>query len=235
MSAPDPAPAPAPAVIGRPWLRTLGILLVATALAAGSGYSAWFLARAELQKQNEAAFGQLRELVQKQAELGQRLAQVETAAADAKILVNGAGLGDQLAELERLKAEVEQEKQLAAERAAQLEKTLREQIGAQERETAAAVAADLKLRALLFRAHGQVLKAKLDVAEGNRGLAKEEIALAVQTLKEAAAQATDPLKARLDTAATQAEQARTALVLESSTARDQLSLLWQQISALLGG
>lgn len=231
MSAPTPTAAPR---FGR-MLAYLGLLLAAAILAAAAAYGAWYLANAELQKQSAAAMDQLRALTQKQDELAGRMARVEQAAADARLLVNGAGLQEKLAELERLKAEVEQAKQEAAQRVAQLERSLREQIGAQGQQTAAAVAADLRLRGLIFKAHGQALKAKVDLAEGNRGLAKEEVALAVQTLRDAAAQAPERLRPDLEAAASLAEQARTALVLESGGARDQLNLLWQKVNALMGG
>lgn len=231
MATPTPTPG-APA--GRGWLRAAGLLLAAAALAGGAGYGAWYAARTAQQEQAAAVLAQVRTLAQQQEALTARLAKVEQAAEQARVLVGGTGLADKLAELDRLKAEVERDRQAAAERAANLEKTLREQIGAQGQQTAAAVAADLKLRALIFRAHGQVLKAKVDLAEGNRGLAKEEVALAIQSLREVAAQAPERLRPELEAAAALAEQARQALVLEASTARDQLNLLWQKLSTLVG-
>jgi len=91
----------------------------------------------------------------------------------------------------------------------------------------------MTVKGLLVKAQGEVLLAQVYWAEGNRGLARDELAIAQQSLMDALEAAPAQAKADLQKVVDLAESTRAALILESNSARDQLNLLWHEVSARL--
>lgn len=252
------APAPAPQPTGRPWTAAGWVLgaLVVTAVATAAAWQAveWRMGRqleqataevaalrAELAQRDQQMDQREQELSRQlqatQEQLMQRVAEVEQAAREAALIVQGsegsANLAQRLAEIGALKDALARQQEATNQRLAELQQSIEEQIGQQGRETAAALATDMKLRSLLTRTQGHVLKTRVDLAEGNRGLAREELALAARSLQQAVDAAPDERKAGLQALQGLLEQSRTDLVLDSPTARDHLDLLWHQLNDAL--
>jgi len=114
-----------------------------------------------------------------------------------------------------------------------LEASLKEQLASSEQETAAALSLRMSVKGLLIKAHGEILLAQVYWAEGNRGLARDELAIAHETLRAALEAAPESDKQDLQKLVDLAEAAKSALILDSTSARDQLSLLWHEVSARL--
>lgn len=250
---------PAPPRAGGGFARALGWVIGTALVAAAAAAAAWWVVEQRLGAQVTAATAEVqqlrRELADRDTQLRQqadelnselqaarqameaRVTAVEKAAADAALLVQGAegaqGLANRLAEIGALRDALARQQEETATRMQALEQSLNERIGQQGAQTAEALAADLRLRSLLIRTHGHVLKARVDLSEGNRGLAREELALAAQSLSAAVAAAPEARKPQVEELPVLLEQARTALILESATVRDHLDLLWHRISAQL--
>lgn len=230
---PTPPPVPAPRS-GSSFVRVLtGLLLLLLAAAAGGGAAwavvEWRLAQADLQSTGQIA-ALKDDLARRQDEVNRQLQRVEQAVADARLVVGDDTLAEKLAEIDQLKEILEQERADNARRMEYLEQTLRAEIGAGTQETAAAVARDLQLRSLLQQAEHRVLKAKLDLAEENRGLARDELTLALETLQRALEESPPERQGAIEEILVQLEEARTALVLGASTARTQLDLVWNRLN-----
>lgn len=193
--------------------------------------------QADLRARQGELTNRLNQIDTTQSALDRRIQQVEQAAQDARLLVQSSEgtltLAEKLRQIDELAAALTSQKQETARQVADLQKTLEGQLGKKSEETAAAALAQLRWRSLLLRAQAEVLKAQVDLAEGNRGLAREELGLALKTLQEAEpllpSAAGGEVKAILEAA----EQTRTALALELSTARDTLGLLWHRLGRLV--
>ena len=99
--------------------------------------------------------------------------------------------------------------------------------------TAAALSLEMNVKGLLIKAQGEVLLAQVYWAEGNRGLARDELAIAHRTLLDTLEAAPSSGKPNLQKLAELAESTKATLILDSTSARDQLNLLWHEISARL--
>lgn len=237
------------------FLRLLGGLLAMVLVAVGAAAAAWLVfevrsgpqiaavrartdaAQQELTDRLTAVEQQQQALAAEVAAVRQAIAEVESAAREAALLVETdqgvSSLARRINELDELKAQLQrQEERLAANMTA-LEQTVEKRLGEQEQESAAALAAELRKRSLLQRAQDHLLKARIDLAEENRGLAQEELALAVRTLGEARTAARPSEQEAIGQLADLAEAARRALVTAAPDTRAQLDLLWQRLAGAL--
>ena len=98
--------------------------------------------------------------------------------------------------------------------------------------TGKSVPAPLVVKGLLLKGQGEVLKAKVDLAEKNAGKAAGELLLAARTLREAALLAGDRRQVIEETAA-MVDAARKDLYLDIPTASDRIELVWHTIGVLL--
>lgn len=241
MSTPDLGPEPRPSLWAqafRATARTVGWLLAVAAVAAVSAYGVFDWRIRQEQSNTTAQVAALRDdLRQRQDQLEEKVQRVEKAAAEAKLLLNQDGatttLDARLKEIDQLKLELKKTQDDTDAKLKNLEKSVTEQVAKQSKETAQALSVELRWKSLLVKAQGEVLLAQVHWAEGNRGLAKDELSVAARTLQQASDEAPDAAKAALKPALDLADQAKSALILEQSGARDALNLLWHKVSELL--
>ncbi|MEW8977403.1 MAG: hypothetical protein AB2385_03275 [Symbiobacterium sp.] len=193
---------------------------------------------AELRSELRSKTTALEEEIQaKQASLEADLKRVEEAAQSAGLLMEQNGelttLQSRLAEIDALRQELRTAQEQMEQKMKALEDSVKEQLAASEQETAAALSVEMTVKGLLVKAQGEVLLAQVYWAEGNRGLARDELAIAQQSLMDALEAAPAQAKADLQKVVDLAESTRAALILESNSARDQLNLLWHEVSARL--
>ncbi len=225
------------------------LLIVATVSAA----SAWVVFEYRIQAEQAATVSQVTtardqalrevqdlkaELEQKQVELDAKMNRVEQAAADAGLLLQKEGevstLDARLKEIDTLKLDLKKTQDELDARLKAMEQSVLDQISKQGQETAQALSVEMRYKSLVIKAQGEVLLAQFHWAEGNRGLARDELAVAARSLQDALAAAPESAKPAIKAVVDSAEQSRAALILEQSTARDSLNLLWHQVSELLG-
>lgn len=249
MSTPEsnlPAP-PSPRLWDRVLqaLRTALLLLLTAGLAAGGTYYAmdWRLRQSEVEtaaalaamQESNAALQQ--SLGQSQSELDAKLVRIEQAAREAKLLLEQdgqtVGLDQRLKEIDLLRLELKQARDEMASKLTAMERSVVDQIAQQGQETAQALAVEMRYKSLLIRAQGEVLLAQIYWSEGNRGLARDELAIAYRSLTRAQEEAPEKGREAIKPVLALAEQARSALILEQSGARDSMNLLWHRVSELL--
>jgi hypothetical protein len=143
-------------------------------------------------------------------------------------------LDARLKEIDTLKLEVKKTQDDMDAKMKAVEQSVVDQVAKQSKETAQALSTELRWKSLLIKAQGEILLAQVNWAEGNRGLAKDELSYATRTLQDASNAAVDSAKTQIKQVADQAEQTKSALILEQSSARDGLNLLWHKVSDLLG-
>ncbi|WP_374713278.1 hypothetical protein [Symbiobacterium terraclitae] len=190
--------------------------------------------RAELATATSALEAQVRE---QQAALEADMKRVEDAAAAAGLLMEKDGnlttLEARLAEVETLKLDLRTTREEMEAKLKALEESVKEQVASSEQETAAALSLEMTVKGLLIKAQGEVLLAQVHWAEGNRGLARDELTIAHRTLMDALAAAPAQAQPDLQKVVDLAESTKAALILDSTSARDQLNLLWHEVSARL--
>lgn len=220
---------------------TLGALAKLLLVAAISGATALGVFEWRMRQEQQSATARLEavraDVQRSQAQLDAKMATIEKAAEGARLLLaqNGATttLDARLAELDALKLEFHKQRDDIDARFKNVEKSMVEQVAKQGKETAQALAQDLRVKSLLIKAQGEVLLAQVHWSEGNRGLAKDELATAATSLRLALESAADTGRDGIKQALDLADQARSALILEQSSARDSLNLLWHRVSDLL--
>ncbi|MFZ5813858.1 MAG: hypothetical protein ACOY93_00965 [Bacillota bacterium] len=229
--------------------KGLGMLLL---MAAVSGMTAWGVFEWRIQSEQATAAGEMAalreqtlrevqdlraELKQQQADLQAQMKQVQEAAQATGLLLQQegevTGLQARLAEIETLKLDLKATREQLETKLQNLEQSVRDQVAASGRETAEALSLEMRYKNLLVKAQGEVLLAQIYWAEGNRGLAKDELALGAGSLQRALTEAPEPAKAGIKRVVEQVEQTRAALILEQSSARDSLNLLWHMVNDLL--
>jgi hypothetical protein len=232
--------------------KALGALLFVAAVSAGAAWGVFSYRIAQEQQNNAAQVVELREelrlrqdemtvlrqeLQQRQDELGAQMQQVQQAAQEAKLLLNQSGqtttLDARLREIDTIKLDLKKTQDDLAAKLQSMEKSVAEQVAKQGQETAQALSLEMRWKSLVIKSQGEILLAQVHWTEGNRGLAKDELGLAVESLTQATEEAPDPVKAQLKPVLELAEQTRSALILEQSSARDSLNLLWHRVSDLL--
>jgi hypothetical protein len=248
MSTPDLAPEPEP----RKWTTALvaavkwaAVILLVAAVSAGAAWEVFSYRIRQEQAGTAAQVTQLREEVrQRQDELKQQqdaltsqVQQVQKAAEDARLLVSQNGqtvtLDARLKEIDTLRVDLKKTQDELDAKLKAMEQSVVDQVAKQGKETAQALSVELRWKSLLIKAQGEVLLAQVHWAEGNRGLAKDELGIAVKTLQQAQAEAPETVQAQLRPVLDLAEQARSALIMEQSSARDSLNMLWHRVSDML--
>lgn len=241
MTAPQPAPNPnpnPPEPKRSHWLASffkalLGLVAVA-AVAAGAAYGVfWWL----VEQKQDALSAQLASVQEEQARLNEQVEQVRRAAEEAKLLLEDRGgtttLDQRIKEIDNLRAELETARKDFNQQLKDLEQSMGDKLARQGQATTHTLSLELQWKSLVAKAQGEVMLSQVYWAEGNRGLARDELATAIQTLKDAAEAAPDPVKSQISDVAKLAEETRGALILEQSSARDSLNLLWHRVSELL--
>lgn len=219
-------------------VRGAAALVVVAAVSAGAAWGVFSYRMQSERTSTAAEVAALRqEVAAQQAELTGKVKQVEDAAREAKLLMDQSGqattLDARLKEIDTLKLEIKKTQDDMATKLQSLEKSVVEQVAKQGKETAQALSVELRWKTLLVKAQGEVLLAQVHWAEGNRGLAKDELNIAATTLQQAYAEAPDAAKTQLKPVVDLAEQTKAALILEQSSSRDSLNLLWHRVSDLL--
>lgn len=239
---PSETPPQPPAPPSFPWLRSALVnaakLIMVTIIAGGVAYAVFEYRIRQEQQGVAAQVATLREdLTRRQQQLEQQIQRVEQAAAEASLLLQQDGsqtsLGARLREIDALKLELKKTQEELSTKLADMEKSVVEQVARQGQETAQALSLELRWKSLLIKAQGEVLLAQFYLAEGNRGLAKDEVGTAIRSLTQAQEEAPEEQRTAISQVVDLAEQSRTALILEQSSARDSLNLLWHRVSDLL--
>ncbi|HYG57489.1 MAG TPA: hypothetical protein VD902_05425 [Symbiobacteriaceae bacterium] len=236
--APEQSPSKASSLVVTA-LKGAGALALVAAVAAGA---AWSVFSYRMQSERQGTADQVAALRQEirtaQDDLSAKVQQVEDAAREAKLLMDQSGqtatLDARLQEIDTLRLEVKKTRDDMDAKLQSLEKSVVEQVAKQGKDTAQALALELRWKTLLVKAQGEVLLAQIQWAEGNRGLAKDELAIAAGTLLQAYTEAPEAVKADLKPVVDLAEQTKAALILEQASARDSLNMLWHRVSDLLG-
>lgn len=99
---------------------------------------------------------------------------------------------------------------------------------------AVALTASLDLRTSLFKAQGEVLKVKIDLAEANFGKAGTGLAQVEGTLNGLLPTVTEPLAGELQALSVLAREARKGLQALNLGVPEAVDLLWQRLNAVLG-
>lgn len=241
-------PKPGSNLVGR-LLRTIALLLLVAVVSAASAYAVFEWRYQAVQASANGELGALREeslaaiaglraeMSQLQSALQAEMKRVDEAAQGAGLLLQKdgdlTGLQARLAEIDTLKLELKRVQEQTEAKLKGLESSLKEQVAQSEQETAQSLSIDMRVKSLVIKAQGEVLLAQVHWAEGNRGLAKDELAVAARSLQQALAEAPAAAKPGIKQVVDEAERAKAALILESSSARDSLNLLWHQVSSLL--
>ena len=205
----------------------LGVLLLVLAAAVANAAILWNVRRGALVSDGE--FARFQTAVDARLEaLEGRVQKVEQTLASASTgSTSGGGLTP--SESQALRDSLEALKKETTEKMADLESNLKTALGDRT-----ALSGDLRLKSLLVKAQGEVLKTKVDVAEANRGKARSELTLAEGTLKEAARVTVGPDAEKIADLLKLLRDTRADLITESPTAPDNLELLWHRISGLIG-
>lgn len=230
-------------------LQAIGLLLLMAIVSAAASYGvfAWRIqseqaaATAELTALREQTLSEVAslkaELKAEQSQLQAQLKQVEEAAAATGLLLQQegelTGLQTKLAEVETLKLDLRKTQEDLETRLQELEKSVLDKVAQSGQETAQALSLEMRFKSLIIKAQGEVLLAQLHWTEGNRGLAKDELAIASRSLQQAQSEAPEAARPAIQKVVAQAEQTRAALILEQASSRDALNLLWHQVSDLL--
>ncbi|HYF91903.1 MAG TPA: hypothetical protein VD969_06630 [Symbiobacteriaceae bacterium] len=220
-------------------VKFIGLLVLVAAVSAASAWGVFSWRIGQEQQDMSGQVAALRqELRQQHDMLSEKIALVEKAAQEAKLLMDQGGqavtLQSRLQELDTMKLDLKKTQDDMDAKLKAIEKSVVDQVAKQSQESALALSAELRWKSLLIKAQGEILLAQVHWAEGNRGLAKDELGYATRTLQEASAAATASAQGAIEAVAQQAETTKSALILEQSSARDALNLLWHQVSALLG-
>lgn len=210
-------------------------------IAAISALSAFGVFQWRIRQEQQGTTAQVKalrdELRQRQDLLESQVTRVEKAAESARILLDQSGtsttLDARLKEIDTLRLELQKSREETDAKLKTLEKSVVEQVAKQGKETAQALSLELRWKTLLVKAQGEILLAQVHWAEGNRGLAKDELGIAAGSLRQALEQAPDASKDAVKQVIDLAEQTRSALILEQSVARDSLNMLWHRVSDLL--
>ena len=218
--------------------RAIGALSVVAAVSAGAAWGVFsYRIQQEQSNTSEQVAALRQELRQREDDLAAQMKQVQQAAEEAKLLLNQNGqtttLEARLREIDTLKLELKKTQDDLDQKLQAMEKSVADQVAKQGQETAQALSLELRWKTLLTKAQGEILLSQVHWAEGNRGLAKDELAIAAKTLTQAMTEAPDPIKTDLKPIVELAEQTRSALILEQSSARDSLNLLWHRVSDML--
>lgn len=218
--------------------KAILLLALVVAVSAASAYAVFdYRIRAEQQGTSAQVTALRDELRQQQANLVAKVDRVEKAAGDARLLMTQNGdltsLDAKLKEIDTLKLELQKNRQDMDTKLQALEKSVVEQVAKQGKETAQALSLEMRWKSLLIKAQGEVLLAQIHWTEGNRGLAKDELGIAAASLQKALEAVPESGKPGLKQVVDLAEQARASLILEQSSARDSLNLLWHRVSELL--
>jgi hypothetical protein len=241
LSNPEISPGPEP----NRWLAALrstakavGALVLVAAISAGAAYGVfeWRIRQEQADTRAEvAAFRQ--DFRKQQDDLSARVDQVEKAATEARLLLNQDGnvtsLDAKLKEIDTLKLELQKAREETNAKFQSMEQSVAEQVAKQGKETAQALAVEMQWKNLIIKAQGEVLLAQVHWAEGNRGLAKDELTTAGKSLQQALEAAPERNKTPIRQAVDLAEQTKAALIMEQSSARDSLNLLWHRTNDLL--
>lgn len=205
----------------------LGALLLVLAAAVANAAILWNVKRAALVSGDE--FARFQQTVAARLEaLDDRVQKIEQAQTPASAgSASGGGLAP--SEAQALRDSLEALKKETAGKMADLESNLKTALGDRT-----ALSVDLRLKSLMTKAQGEVLKAKVDLAEANRGKARSELTLAEGTLKEAARVTEGPDAEKIAGLLTLLREARADLITESATGPDNLELLWHRISSIIG-
>lgn len=235
MTAPQNAPTPPePKPRRSRWLATFakwffGLL----AVAAISGGAAYGVFQWQIQGERE----QLQQLQADQQQLNEQMELVQQAAEEAELLLTDHGgtttLDQRLKEIDNLRTELEKAQESYDKKLETLQQSIVDQVAKESEATAEALSLEMEWKSLVTKAQGEVLLTQVHWAEGNRGLARDELDNAVQTLKEAATAAPDPTRSELTDVVNLAEETREALILEKSSSKDSLNLLWHRVNELL--
>jgi len=193
---------------------------------------------AALRQEFQTTTTDLEAQVQRQrADLQADMQRVEEAAQAAGVLLEQDGeltnLQARLAEIETLKLDLRTTRAEMEDKLTALEESMKEQVASSGAETAAALSLEMTVKNLLVKAQGEVLLTQVYWAEGNRGLARDELALAYGTLEDALAATPASAQPEVRKVLDLAESTKAALILDSASARDQLNLLWHEVSDLL--
>lgn len=219
-------------------LKAVFALVLIAAISAGSAYGVfqWQIRREQADTQAQVA-ALRQELRQQQDDLEAKVTRVEKAASEARLLLNQNGdvtsLDAKLKEIDTLKLDLKKTQDDINGRFQSVEKSVTEQVARQGKETAQALALEMQWKGLVIKAQGEVMLAQVHWAEGNRGLAKDELSVASRSLQQALDAAPEASKPPLKQVVDLAEQAKAALIMEQSSARDALNLLWHRTNDLL--
>lgn len=244
MSTPVMNPEPGPQHAGRPvttLFKWVGILLLFAAVSAASAYGVfeWRMQaeRASAASLRAETLQEVEALKAQQSELEAKMKVVDEAATATGLLLQQdgetTGLQARLAEIDTLKVDLKKTQEEIDAKLKSAERSVVEQVAKQGKETAQALSLELRWKSILIKAQGEVLLAQVHWVEGNRGLAKDELALAARSLQLALNEAPEANKPPIKKVVDLAEQTRSAMILEQSSARDSINLLWHQVSELL--
>lgn len=249
MLQPEPEPTTPSTPLALRLLRGLLLLLLIAAISAASAYGVfeWRIQAeqatatselAALREQTLREVGDLREqLARQQSELQTQMKQVEEAATATGLLLEQSGeltgLQARLAELDTIKLDLRKTQVDLDSKLAALEQSVLNKVAESEKQTAQSLSLEMRYKNLVIKAQGEVLLAQVHWAEGNRGLARDELAIAARSLQQALAEAPESVKPTIKKVVDSAEQTKAALILEQSASRDSLNLLWHQVSELL--
>lgn len=100
-------------------------------------------------------------------------------------------------------------------------------------EQAQSLTGSMQLKSLLFNAQTQLMTAKVELGEQNRGRAREEVELAISTLQQAKTLAGNDAATQIDAIGVLAAQARDALATGAPTAGDLVGLCLHQLGQLV--
>lgn len=100
-------------------------------------------------------------------------------------------------------------------------------------EQAQSLTGSLQLKSLLFNAQTQLMTAKVELGEQNRGRARDEVELSIATLQQAKALAGSDAATEIDAIITLASQARDDLATGAPTASDLVGLCLHRLGILV--
>lgn len=218
--------------------RSLITTLLVLILCGGISYLVvdWRLTLAE-QTRNETLAAYQKDLEAKIASLDQRISAFEKliGAFDPNVPLDrqaSSALLTLMRDLEAVKGEQAQLAQQTNDRLKGIEDALAQAKGLSS-EQAQTLTGSLQLKSLLFTAQTQLMAARVELGEQNRGRARDEVDLAISTLQQAKGLAGSEAATEIEAIITLAAQARSDLATGAPTAGDLVGLCLHRLGLLL--
>ena len=207
-------------------IRNLLAALLVLAVVAGTSYvvAAWQIAQERAERRQDV--DRLR------AELLDRLEKVRSAGAAAAAGQAGVGTTEQPGTAGAA-ADFEAFRKATESRLTALEEAVRQGLGQKQQEEQQ-LALSLQVKTLLLKAKGEVLQVQLDLAQDNRGQARQELELAGKTMADVLAVAPSEARSALTEVIGLLDQARVDLLLGAPTGADRVALAWHRLGMLVG-